>query len=100
MYRLWAKTIIKNKMHDTIDVTNNEDISTDKKMKKCLETIYNKLDISAPIWMEKHYDEFKEFKRITFKKDDFIDEVYFDKLEIELIDDGTKKNKTEINNFY
>ncbi|QSX06118.1 hypothetical protein JYG23_01235 [Sedimentibacter sp. zth1] len=97
MYRLWAKTIINNKMIDSIDIQNNENISLNEKRKKCFNQIYYKLDISAPIWLTKHAQEFDEFKRITFKKDDFVDEVFFDKLEIELVDDGTDKKHKKSN---
>lgn len=93
MYRLWAKAIKNNKTIKSIDVKNGENISQELKLKKCLSEIFNKLDISAPIWLSKHDKEFMEFKKIIFLKDDFIDEVNFDKLEIDLIDDGIKINK-------
>ena len=92
MYRLWAKVIKNNKTINSIDVKNNENITQEQKQKKCLTEIFNKLDISTPVWLTKHDKEFMEFKKIIFFKDDFIDEVNFDKLEIELIDDGIKVN--------
>ena len=91
MYRLWAKTILNNKTINSIDVQTNENIPMDLKLKKCLAKIFTKLDISSPVWLSKHDKEFKDFKKIIFYRDDFIDEVQFDKLEIELVDDGSKK---------
>ena len=93
MYRLWAKAIKNNKIINSIDVKNGENIAQEQKLKKCLSEIFNKLDISAPVWLPKHNKEFIEFKKIIFFKDDFIDDIHFDKLEIELIDDGIKINK-------
>ena len=93
MYRLWAKTIKNNKIINSVDVKNGENITLDQKLKKCLSEIFIKLDVSAPVWLPKHKNEFNDFKKIIFTKDDFIDEVNFDRLEIELIDDGIKQDK-------
>ena len=91
MYRLWAKTIKKGRTIESLDVTNDKDISLDIKRKECFEEICYKLDLSLPMWLNKHTKEFNEFKRVTFYADDFIDDVDFDKLEIDLINDGSKK---------
>lgn len=90
MYRLWAKAIKNNKIINSIDVKNGENITQEQKLKKCLSEIFYKLDVSAPVWLPKHDKEFMEFKKIIFYKDDFVDDVIFDKLEIDLIDDGIK----------
>lgn len=91
MYKLWAKKIKSNKIIDSIVVKNKEDISLEQKRDKCLKEICKKLDISVPVWLKKHDFEFSQFKYVIFYSQDFIDEIDFDKLEIELIDDGTNK---------
>ncbi|MBP1926653.1 hypothetical protein J2Z76_002522 [Sedimentibacter acidaminivorans] len=91
MYKLWAKKIKHNKIISSITVKNNEDISFSEKRDKCLKEICQKFDLSVPLWLEKHRIEFSEFKYVTFYEDDFIDDIDFDKLEIELIDN--EKNK-------
>lgn len=91
MYRLWAKKIKSNKISDSLVVKNNENISPDEKREKCLKEICQKFDISVPVWLKTHDMEFSQFKTVTFYPHDFIDDVDFDKLEIELIDDGTNK---------
>ena len=91
MYKLWAKKIKSNKIIDSIVVKNKEDISLEQKRDKCLKEICKKLDISVPVWLKKHDFEFSQFKYVIFYSHDFIDEIDFDKLEIELIDDGTNK---------
>ncbi len=91
MYRLWAKVIKNNKIINSIDVSNDDDISIEKKKSKCFSKIFNSLDISSPVWLSNHYNNFSEFKMVTFYKHDFIDTVDFDKLEIELLDDGMPK---------
>lgn len=91
MYKLWAKKIKHNKIISSITVKNNEDISFSEKRDKCIKEICQKFDLSVPLWLEKHRIEFSEFKYITFYEDDFIDDIDFDKLEIELIDDRKDK---------
>lgn len=95
MYKLWAKAICNNKIIKSITVSCNENISIEEKRKKCFNEIFYKLDVSAPIWLEKYKNDFYEFKLLTFRRDDFIDEVYFDKLEIDLIDDESNNKKQE-----
>lgn len=90
MYKLWAKKINKNHLTDSIVVKNKEDITPSEKREKCLKEICQKLDISVPVWLKKHDLEFSQFKYVTFYPQDFIDEIDFDKLEVELIDDGNK----------
>ena len=91
MYKLWAKKIKSNKIVNSIVVKNKEDISFDKKRDKVFKEICVRMDVSVPIWLRKHDLEFSQFKYVTFFPQDFVDEVDFDKLEIELIDDGSDK---------
>jgi len=88
MYRLWAKKISKNRIVNSIVVKNKEDMSPAEKRDKCLKELCQKLDISVPVWLKKHELEFSQFKYVIFYPQDFIDEIDFDKLEIELMDDG------------
>lgn len=96
MYKLWAKKIKKHHLIESIVVENNEDIPSQEKRDKCFKEICQKLDLSVPVWLSKHDLEFSQFKYVTFYSNDFIDEVDFDKLEIELIDDE-KKDKNNKN---
>jgi hypothetical protein len=90
MYKLWAKKIHKGQIINSVVVTNKEDISLTEKRDKCMKELCQKLDISVPCWLKKHDLEFSQFKYVTFYPQDFIDDVDFDKLEVELIDDGKK----------
>jgi len=91
MYRLWAKKIKNNNIISSLTIKNNEKISIEDKKDKCFKEICQKFDLSVPLWLKKHDDEFSQFKYVIFYPDDFIDDIDFDKLEIDLIDDGTEK---------
>ena len=91
MYKLWARKIKDNKIIASLNIKNNEKISLSEKKDKCFKEICQKFDLSVPLWLEKHSNEFSKFKYVTFYQEDFIDDIDFDKLEIELIDDGTER---------
>lgn len=91
MFKLWAKKIKDNKIIASLIIKNKENISSSEKTEKCLKEICQKFDLSVPLWLEKHDMEFSQFKYVTFYQDDFIDDIDFDKFEIELIDDGSER---------
>lgn len=91
MYRIWVKKIKNNKTITSLNIKNNENINLIEKRNKCLVEACQKFDLSVPIILKRHEDDFSEFNYITFYPDDFIDDIDFDKLEFELIDDGTEK---------
>lgn len=92
MYKLWAKKIKNNRIDTSFVVKNKDNISLEEKRIKCLDQICKTLDLSLPVWLKKHETEFLQFKSVVLYPEDFIDETDFDKLEIELIDDGLPKN--------
>ena len=53
-----------------------------------------KLDISRPIWLDKHQREWDEFGLTRFLPDDFLESVDFQRMEIEFIDPDAKKRKS------
>ena len=89
MYKLWAKKIRNNKIIAQMTIKNKENISSDDKREKCIKEICKKFDLSVPLWLSKHEMEFSQFKYVNFHADDFMDEIDFDRLEIELINDDT-----------
>ena len=93
MYKLWAKKIKDHRIINSIVVSNKDNISAEEKRGKCIDEICKKFDLSVPVWLKRHDMEFSQFKYVVLYPEDFIDEIDFDKLEIELIDDGSNKNK-------
>ena len=52
------------------------------------------LDIARPLWLNKHDNEFESFRRTAFLPEHFVEEINFDRLEIEFLDDTDKKRKS------
>ena len=93
MYKLWAKKIKNNRIINSVTVSNKDNISNEEKRKKCIDEICKTFDLSIPVWLKTHDMEFSQFRYVVLYAEDFIDEIDFDKLEIELIDDGSKNKK-------
>lgn len=57
-----------------------------QRLEKCLIKICRDLDVSVPIWLDKNTKEFACFRKTYFMPDQFIDEVRFEKMQIQLED--------------
>lgn len=90
MYRLWGKKIKNNQIVDSIVVEDKSNFSLDKKREFCINKICEHFDVSVPNWLSSHDLDFKTYKYVTFYQVDFVEDILFDRMEIELIDDGKK----------
>ena len=54
------------------------------RLEGCLIKICRRLDVSVPIWLDKNTTEFACFRKTSFMADQFMDEVKFDRLEIQI----------------
>ena len=86
---LWLRTI----KHHRIDKQHVEPCTRDNP-DMALEAACRQLDISRPIWLDKHTREWDEFGQTRFLPDDFLESVDFQRLEIEFIDPDAKKKKS------
>jgi hypothetical protein len=91
MFKVWGKVIKSNKILESIDIIDESKGSDKEKFKRSLEKICYKLDLSVPLWLIQHDNELRTFKRTTFTSDDFVEDVEFDKLEVDLISKDVKR---------
>ena len=68
---------------------------------EALREALHEMDIAAPLWLNKHEREFAEFRHTAFLPEHFMEEIRFDRLEIEFIDDaaGQRKSSDPRNQF-
>ena len=52
-----------------------------------LEEICYEFDLGKPIWLDKTVAEFKRHDKARFSQDNFIEEIPFDYLEIQIIEE-------------
>lgn len=87
MFRLWGKIWKDNHMlRDTTFCEESDDTRTHKVFRG-LEQICYELDLGHPIWLDKTILEFKRFDKARFYQDNFIEEIPFDYLEIQVIEE-------------
>lgn len=53
----------------------------------CVVAICYEFDLSKPIWLDSTINEFKRHAKARFYQDNFVDEIDFDYLEIQIIEE-------------
>lgn len=87
MFRLWAKKIKENRMLcDTVIINNSVDTRTHK-IFHALDEICDQFDLGKPIWLDATVTEFKRHDKVRFTQDHFIEDIDFDYLEIQVIEE-------------
>ena len=87
MFRLWAKEFKNNHMmRDTVICDDTEDTRTHKVF-RALEEVCYEFDLGKPIWLSSNVSEFQRHSKTRFRKDSFIEEVPFDYLEIQVLEE-------------
>lgn len=88
MFRLWGKVWKENRMVcDTVFEEESDDTRTHK-IFRGLEEICHEFDLGKPIWLDATIKEFKGHSKARFYQDSFIEEIDFDYLEIQILDEG------------
>ena len=87
MFRLWAKEFKENRMIKDIVIEDNLDDTRTHKIFRALEEICLQLDLGKPIWLEATVSDFKRHSKTRFTQDNFIEEIEFDYLEIQIIEE-------------
>jgi len=88
MFRMWIKEFKDNRMlKDYVWEGTDPDMTRTKKVLTGLEKGCEEFDLSIPIWLDKNIDEFKNASKARFHKDNFIEDIEFDYLEIQVIEE-------------
>ncbi len=87
MFRLWARTFKDNHMlQDTCISDGTKDTRTHK-IFRALDEVCCQFDLPRPIWLDKTVSEFKRHRKARFTQDNFVENVEFDYLEIQVIEE-------------
>ncbi len=88
MFRLWAKIFRDNHMLRDITVCDaDRDKNRTKKVFDAVDEVCYAFDLSKPIWLDVNIDEFKRIDKTRFTRDNFIEGIDFDYLEIHVIEE-------------
>jgi len=92
MVRIWGKIMKNNKFLDEKVVGfDDNSLHLNDKIQTALEIICHDFDLENPMWFDKNTNELNQISKTTFREDQFIESIWFDYLELEIIDDGKKK---------
>lgn len=87
MFRLWGKIWKDNHMlHDTV-ITDGSGETRTHKIFNALDEICREFDLGKPIWLDTNIAEFKRHSKTRFRQDSFIEEIEFDYLEIQVLEE-------------
>ena len=87
MFRLWAKEWKENHMlRDTVIEVPGDENRT-KKVFAGLDLACHEFALQVPIWLNSNIREFQRVAKTRFTKDSFTEEIPFDALEIQVIEE-------------
>lgn len=87
MFRLWAKEIKGNRLVRDMTVENDSCDTRTHKVFGALEEVCGAFDLGKPIWLNVNVNDFKCHAKTRFTQDCFIEEIAFDYLEIQVIEE-------------
>lgn len=85
--RIWYKEVKENRILKETVIENTEDISRTKKIFSSLENVCHTWDIAVPVWLDSTVKDFKYHAKARFYADAFPEEVDFDYLMIQVIEE-------------
>ena len=87
MFRMWGKIFKKNRMiTDTVICVDN-DLNRTRKVYQALEEMCYEFVLPKPLWLESNKQNFIRSSKTRFTRDSFIEEIDFDYLEIQVIEE-------------
>ena len=88
MFRIWGKIWKDNHLLQDITIC---DAATDKNRTRnpcdAIDAPCSPTHLSKPIWLESNIQDFQRRDKTRFTKDSFIDEIDFDYLEIQMLEE-------------
>lgn len=87
MFRVWGKLFKDNRMLKDLTVCDDSQDTRTHKVLHALDEMCYAFDLSKPIWLDSNVREFQRHAKTCFRQDSFVDEVDFDFLEFQVIEE-------------
>ena len=85
--RIWAKEWQNSHLLRDLTIEDTSDETRTHKVFHAIDEICEKLDLQHPIWLDSTIRDFQRHARCRFSKDAFTEEVPFDYLEIQVLEE-------------
>ena len=88
MFRMWGKCMKDNRLiRDTVIIDGDYNKSRTAMVLDALTGICGRFDLAEPIWLKSNIGDFQLHNKTRFGQDNFIEQLDFDYLEIEVIEE-------------
>ena len=87
MFRIWIKEWKENHLIRELTVEDGSADTRTHKVLRALEEGCIRLDLPQPIWLDGTVREFQRHAKCRFTKDSFIEEIDFDYLELQVLEE-------------
>ncbi len=85
--RIWFKQFSDTHLLRSETVENYEQDTRTHKIFHALEEACNRMDLGKPIWLDANVKEFQRHAKTRFGQDNFVEEIDFDFLEMEVLEE-------------
>ena len=85
--RIWFKFIDNARIIDSETIEDFSDETRTHKIFNSIDEVCYKYDLSKPISLNSNIEEFKRRSKTRFNKDNFVDEIEFDFMEMEILEE-------------
>ena len=83
---IWVRLMEKNRIHRDLTVE-----CAHEHWQEALQEACHQMDVPRPIILPRHERDWEQFNQARFLKEHFIEDVPFDRMEVEFIDHDKKK---------
>lgn len=88
MFRMWGKIWKNNHMlQDTVICIADYSLTRTAMVFQALDDICYQFDLGKPIWLDSNITDFQRHAKTRFTQDSFIEQINFDFLEIQIIEE-------------
>lgn len=85
--RIWFKIFTDAHLIKSETIEDDTDNTRTHKIFAALEEVCIRFDLGKPIWLDANIAEFKKRSQTRFTKDNFVEEIDFDYLEIHVLEE-------------
>lgn len=87
MFRLWAKEWKSGHIVRDMVVEDPSGETRTHKVQHALTEVCRNFDLAEPMWLDKTISDFAHHRKCRFTQDNFIEEIPFDYLELEMLEE-------------
>ena len=87
MFRLWGKIWKDGHLLKDEVISDDSDDTRTHKIFRALDTLCYDFDLARPLWLDSSVRSFRRHSRVRFHQDSFIEQIDFDCLEIQVIEE-------------